>query len=263
MPTSLLLIVGILAGEILLVPGPAARPPRDASDLAAIDTHIEARAADATIPPKLRKVYGTLGKAVRRPNPRDLVSREIAKMQAVAAALDGKLKDDRTLAVLLGDAVQKASDRLAELLDAVSIALGRIAKVSDRDKLERRALAIYGDGSSGRRIAATVRGLKAAGKLAKRYETLIAKAGKTARKQGGPTPETVTPEPQRVYTYAGSGEPGFNGTATARAARRSTSSPKAPSPERPARHPRLEQPHGAAPEPRRHAPAAVRQRRPG
>ena len=82
----------------------------DTDDLAAIDSHLQSRLADSTIPARLRKPYKALAKRVRRRNPHDLVSQEVAKMQAAAAAATGKLRDDRTLPVLLEECLQRASD---------------------------------------------------------------------------------------------------------------------------------------------------------
>jgi len=208
-----------LVATLAVPPGAAAH---EADDLAAIETHVQGRIADPSIPAKVKKAYKALDKTLHRPNPKDLTSIEVGKMQAVAAAVAGKLKDDRTLATLLEDALQKASDRLSELLDDVSVQLGGIAKTTDRDKLAQRALKTYGAWASGRgpgAIQSSFSDFKNVVTVAKGYERVLAKAAKVLKKQGGPTPSTTTPDPQKVYTYVGSGQPGFNGDG--RSARRS------------------------------------------
>lgn len=201
----------------------SATASHDVDDLAAVNAHLQSRIVDTTIPKRLRKSYAALAKRVRRPNPHDLVSREVEKMKAVAAASVGKLKDDRTLPPLLEDCLQHASDRLSELLDRVSVALGDI-EPARRGKLEKRTLAIYAASTKGRAgpgsIAPTVADFKILIKTAKGYEAVLAAAAKVVKRQGGPVPSQLTADPNRVYTFVGSGQPGFNGDG--RSARRSS-----------------------------------------
>ena len=170
---------------------------------------------------KERKAYKALKKTLRKPNPKGLLSQDAAKLLAVAAAVRAKLANDQTLAGLLETALDEASHELSGLPDTVAEEIDKLASPTDRQNVEKRALDGYAAWLEGRSQRGSAReAAKVFIKAAKIYEAALKLAQKRLKKQGEPLPTTMTPDPQRVYTFVGSGAPGFNGDG--RPARRSS-----------------------------------------
>lgn len=211
----------LLAGLLSAAPVWAGGDSHQATTLDTIIAHCQTQASDPATPASMRKRYTALDRILKKADPKNLLSRRIAKMEAIAKALKKKLAADQTMAAMLNDVLDTAAHDVETQPDGVSIELGELSSTTTRDKFEKKALAIY-------QAWVTERGARAdqatkarhLRRLAKRYEALLGSAQKSVQKQGGPAPVTVEADANKVYTYVGTGAPGFNGDG--REARRSS-----------------------------------------
>lgn len=203
--------VAAFAGLMLAAPALPSAFAHGAVDLEPLIERVHDKLDDPGTTPALRKAYKSLDRALDRPNPKESLVVTLRKLAAVAKAVDGRLSSDRTLGSLLEGALDGVSHEIGDLPDEVSIALGKVKKLALRNKFENQSVTAFGRWLSGKEARGdALDAIRMFTKSAAGFEGVLAQAAKEVKRHGA-APSMQTPTANTVYTYVGSGAPGFNG----------------------------------------------------
>ena len=162
--------------------------PTGSLDLGSIETRVAAQIGSTAGNARLRAQYVRLNRTLHRSTGAKL-SREIAKLTAVAQAVAGPLAGDSALIGLVPTAVDDADTALARLPDTCSVAAGSLASDADRARVEKAGLAAYALHQQGRTLRNPTderRALDLFRRAAAAYEDAIALARRFARPATNP-----------------------------------------------------------------------------